>query len=83
MGDARGRVDPLAVYLEAAIRPAVARGEKGRVFAKARLYRDKDGKTISQDFVEKLDPPNIGFKVTDIPGTLSKDGGIKGMGGML
>ena len=47
------------------------------------LYRDKDGKTISQDFVEKLDPPNIGFKVTDIPGTLSKDGGIKGMGGML
>ena len=47
------------------------------------LYRDKDGKNISQDFVEKLDPPNIGFKVTDIPGALSKDGGIKGMGGML
>ena len=51
MGDARGRIDPLAVYLEAAIRPAVARGEKGRVFAKARLYRDKDGKPVRENFL--------------------------------
>ena len=51
MGDARGRIDPLAVHLEAAVRPAVARGEKGRVFAKARLDRDENGKPVRKNFL--------------------------------
>ena len=31
------------------------------------LYRDKDGKTISQDFLSELDPPVQGFRVEDFP----------------
>lgn len=37
------------------------------------LYRDENGKTIDQDFIEKLDPPNIGLKITDIPDYLLSD----------
>ena len=51
MGYARGRIDPLAVHLEAAVRPAVARGEKGRVFAKVRLDRDENGKPVRKNFL--------------------------------
>lgn len=31
------------------------------------LYRDKDGQTISQDFVSNLDPTLQGFRVEDFP----------------
>lgn len=31
------------------------------------LYRDKDGKTIPQDFLSELDPPVQGFRVEDFP----------------
>ena len=31
------------------------------------LYRDKDGKTIPQDFLSELDPPVQGFRIEDFP----------------
>ena len=31
------------------------------------LYRDRDGKTISKDFLQEMDPPPNGFSIEDVP----------------
>ena len=37
------------------------------------LYRDRDGKTISKDFLQEMDPPPNGFSIEDMPSKKTKE----------